>query len=132
MRLSFTFSTLDEIENLVNALIGAHPTGLTLSVDTIEKGTPEQQRPPYPKTEDELTLHDLALYGAGQLDAYYAFVKANRISLEFVSDAVQIGIDQLRSTRHAWSGGNIIAQRDAYVEMAIAQAKQEMEEDNAK
>lgn len=131
MQLSFTFSSLEEIETFGNALIDAHPVELMLTVDSIEKGKPEPQRPPYPKTEEELTLHDLALYGAGQLDAYYTFVKANRISLEFVSDAVQIGIDQLQSMRHAWSGGDIIAQRDAYVEMAIAQAKQEMEEDDA-
>lgn len=119
MKLSFACSSLDEIEEFAHELIDAHPFALTLSVGETEAGIPEPQRPPYAKYEDELTLHDLALYTAGKLQVYFTLVNNGTLNLRQVARIMEMDFEQLVMMHSAWMNGDIIEQRDTVVDTML-------------
>lgn len=127
MKVSFSFSSLDEIEKFAHELIDAHPIALTLSVGATETGIPEPQRPPYAKCMDELTAHDLALYAAGELQVYYALANSRTLNMEQIAGIMDMDLEELAMMRGTWANGDIIEQRDAVVDMMLRDARKNCE-----
>ena len=129
MKLSFTFTSIDEIEKIATEMIDAYPLDVTLAVGETERGNPKPQRLPYAKTDDELTVHDLALYEAGRLHVYLVCNKAGFYPLEQIANTMQLDIHKLQAIKHIWDSGEIVERRDAIVEILREEARQEFQKE---
>ena len=130
MKLYIEHCTLEEILDFANTLIDAHPVGITLEIDAMTAGKPEPKQPPLAKTDDEMTLHDLALYEAGRLHVYYCLVTAGLYTVSQVADVMDLDAAQLDAVRHIWESGEIVERRDAMFEMLISNAERKMHDEN--
>ena len=130
MKLYFSCSTLDEIQNFAQSLIDTHPAGITLEINEMTSGKPEPARPPLAKTDDEMTLHDLSLYEAGRLHVYYVLVTTGLYTVAQVADVMDLDAAQLAAAHHIWESGEIVERRDAMFEMLIKSAERLMHDEN--
>lgn len=73
--------------------------------------------------DDDMTINDLALYAAGQLDIYYQLIDHGQMTMEEAAEQLHVNAVQLRTMRAVWSVGGVLARRDAMKEMMIAEAK---------
>lgn len=77
--------------------------------------------------DDEMTLNDLALYAAGQLDIYYQLIDNGLMSIAEAAEQLHINAVQLRVMRSVWIVGGVLARRDATKKMMIAEAARSIE-----
>ena len=73
--------------------------------------------------DDGMTLNDLALYAAGQLDIYYQCVDRGEMTMQEISERMQISLPQLLANRSVWLVRGVLDRRDAMKDMLTAEAK---------
>lgn len=80
---------------------------------------------PLPTNDNELTLGDLALYTAGQLDICYIALDFGWLNLNQISAMLNVDINDLRASRPIWNVGCISAQKVTMQDMLITHAEKE-------
>lgn len=73
--------------------------------------------------DDEMTLDDVAMYAAGQLDIYYQCLDRGTMTIKEIAEQLGIHYAQLIAIRPVWIERGIMERRDTMKEMLIAAAE---------
>ena len=73
--------------------------------------------------DEEMTLDDVAMYAAGQLDIYYQCQDRGTMTIKEIAEQLGIHYAQLIAIRPVWIECGVMERRDTMKEMLIAAAE---------
>lgn len=129
MKVALVFDDLDEVLELADRAIDAHPDQITLDVVGVHAGKPEHLPHKRATCDEDLTLDDISLFDAGQLNVYRQFMSAGLITIRDVANIMEFKPRQICDAFKHWDATGVVAQRDIVREIYISLAEDAEDEE---